>query len=140
MRWLPWAVLVATVAAGGVALWMDEGGALGPRVSRATFRSGTVLRASGNPSVGKAETCDLWGLPTTGYPQNCRLEVRCRSRTIYGERADIGYAQCEVADGIVLSADESALDDDDPDVHYDRATGRVVVREPGSWEVELALE
>ena len=77
--------------------------------------------------------------PAKGRPYNCRVQVQCAERKLFGTTSTNGYAHCQVDSGVATEAHEAAPDDSDPDIHYDAATGRIIIKDH-QWQLDLQLE
>lgn len=110
-----------------------------PRVTHSTVRNARVLLSRGATPVKSGASCTFRLEPAEGEPYNCRIEVRCDGHVLYGAKSTSGFAHCQVDAGVATGAQESEPGDSDPDIDYDAAARRVIVKER-TWQVELVIE
>lgn len=105
-----------------------------------TVRLGTVI--AGDPAVaaeGTACAVSISPVEGSGY-YDCRVEVRCGDRALYGATPDTGYVHC--GDREILRDANFTVRDGDPAMELDFVTDRLVVEEQlglGTQRVEIAL-
>lgn len=104
-------------------------------------RTGTVVSGGGLFDAGTP--CTVRMEPAAAHPLDCRVEVSCDGRAIYGVTPETGYVRCSgrraVRDGALSARDG------DPRLELDLDSGRVLVEEQlglgmQSVEIELATE
>lgn len=101
---------------------------------------GRVVSGGTPELMAEGETCSVEVTPVRAGPFDCRVEVRCGDRTIYGATADTGFVRCG-GRAIVRDVHFSARDGD-PAMELDLTARRVVVEEQlglGTQRVEIEL-
>jgi hypothetical protein len=144
---------VAAAMIGGVALasamMIAAGGPAGPHRSRGhaapvieSFEHvGHVVEGSDPAVAVPGETCTVRREPMVGGGGlDCRVEVRCGERVLYGATHDTGYVRCGGRQ--VIRDREFTARDGDPAMELDLRLGRVIVEEQlglGTQRVEIEL-
>lgn len=112
-----------------------------PRPSAVVTHRAQVTRTTGAAPAAKGDPCTIRIEPAEGEPHNCRIVVQCGAKVLYGALKSNGYVHCALDAGVAISAHEAAPDDSDPDLHYDLATGQVMVKETTgtNWQVDMEI-
>lgn len=96
---------------------------------------------SGDPAVADVGAeCTVRREPVDEGAYDCRFEVRCGDRVLYGASPETGYVRC--GSRLVVRDGNFTARDGDPAMEIDLVTGRVVVEEQlglGTQRVEIAL-
>lgn len=109
-----------------------------PRPTSVATHHAQVIRVKGATSVATGERCTIRVEPAEGEPHNCRIVVKCGAQILYGALKSNGYVHCALDGGVAISAHEAAPNDNDPDLHWDMATGQATVKDTG-WQVDLKI-
>lgn len=106
-------------------------------------RTGKVRTTSRPDQVPEGAACIVRVEPAFTRSHNCRLEVRCGDRTLYGAK-DTGFTRCEMEDGRPVRAHDKqgSKAEGDPIVHVDLPAGKVEASDdvPGAPDVTIALD
>lgn len=103
-------------------------------------RTGRVTAVSGTAPAEVEEACTLRVDSRFLWDQNCRIEVRCGQRPLYGGEG-LGYNECLLQDGVPVSAEDArdTAHEGDPKLSLDLPSGQVVVSDDAPVRYVLTI-